>query len=199
MKAKIKINKLKKALQLVKDGKFVHVTCFNSIGYFFKFGKSKLAWKYTHFLIENSYQLFLSRQSLSVDNLVPYSKKCEIYESVLECLEIENQQISENELQKKLQLALDEIRYFYPCDGYNIGFRRIYIRAARRKIFDIDLMLLESCIRMLQRKEHFSIYSLIQMTKYFCIDYENLRFKLNEKSIFRFEKVIEFFEKQNTQ
>lgn len=199
MKSEIKINKLKKALQSVKNGKFVHITCFNSIGYFFKFGKSKLAWKYTHFLIKNSYQLFVSGQSLSVDNLVPYSKKCEIYESVLECLEmVENQQTSENELQKKLQLALDEIRSFYPCDGYDIGFRRIYIHATRRKIFDVDLLLLNCCIGALQTK-HISHYDLIEMTKFFCIDYANLRFKLNEKSISRFEKVIEFFEKQNTQ
>lgn len=189
MKAKIKINKLKKALQLVKDGKFVHITCFNLIGYFFKSNPEEFKARYMEFLLNKNYNQLFYDQSLNVDHgVVSNLEKLNLYSSTLRCLISHMADEAFEKRESELENILQEIRRFYP-----LGWRRIYIRATRRKIFDVDLLLLNRCVLALQTK-YISHYDLIEMTKYFCIDYANLRFKLNEKSISRFEKVIEFFE-----
>lgn len=195
MKSKIKINKLKKALQLVKDGKFVHITCFNSIGYFFKSNPEEFKARYMEFLLNKNYKQLFYDQSLNVDHgVVSNLEKQKLYSSALKCLISHMADEAFEKREHKLENISKEIQRFYPADWkIDIGWRRIAIRATRRKIFDVDLLLLNRCVLALQTK-YISHYDLIEMTKYFCIDYANLRFKLNEKSILRFEKVIEFFE-----
>lgn len=191
MKDEIKINKLKKALQLVKDGKFVHITCFNSIGYFFKSNPEQFKARYIEFLLNQNYNLIFFDESLNLDcGVVSKHEKQNLYSSTLRCLISHMAGEAFEKREYELENISKEIERFYP-----LGCRRIYIHASRRKIFDVDLFLLQHCVWALQKK-YISIYYLIEMTKYFCIDYENLRFKLNSKSVSRFEKIISFFENE---
>ena len=137
-------------------------------------------------------------ESLNLDyGVVHRYEKQNLYSKTLQCLISHMAGEAFEKREQKLENILQEIERYYPAD-WKIGWRRISIHATHRKIFDVDLLLLNRCVLALQTK-YISHYDLIQMTKYFCIDYENLRFKLNEKSISRFEKVIEFFENKNAQ
>jgi len=179
-----KISKLTRSLQTIKEGSFVHITCLMPICYFLKQEESRLA--YAIFLITSSFELYQAGKSISVENKVSDKTKHYLYESLLQCLDelITHKTLNTEQINNVVQ----SIQVFYP-----LGWRRIFIHATRRKIFDVDLALLEQCARMLQREKTVSIYGLIEMTKIFCVNYENLRYKMNQDSIPRLERIIEYF------
>ena len=183
-----KLNKLKQSLQKLKEGHVVHITCLMPIGYFFKLEESKVSkLAYAKFLITTSFELYQAGVSISVENNIPNTTKHYLYTTLLECLEsLIKQEKFDNE---QVTTVIHIIQTFYP-----LGCRCIAVHATRRKIFDVDLILLEMCARML-KEEQINTYWLIEMTKYFCVSYENLRYKMNQQSISRFASIIEYFEK----
>ncbi|MFI3218724.1 MAG: hypothetical protein QX189_06335 [Methylococcales bacterium] len=182
-KTTYKIRKLKCTLQALKEGSFVHITCLMPICYFLKQEDSRLA--YAKFLITSSFELYKTGKSISVENKVSEATKYNLYETLLQCLD----DLTQNTLNiEQINKIIKSIQVFYPW-----GWRRIFIHATRRKVFDVDLALLEECARMLQREKVVSIYGLIEMTKYFCVNYDNLRYRMNQDSIPRFERIIKYF------
>jgi len=143
---------------------------------------------YLLFLLEESYRLFIDHATLSQHTYIYDTQKQAHYQKAITLLTpILKEDAPVYYYETALLKCLRNITKIQP------GFCRISVHATRRKLLDPDLLLLES-IFFYTLNYSFRSTICYQITKEFCCDFENHRFKLSSSSLARVGTLIYFFE-----
>jgi hypothetical protein len=185
------IYKLSEAISYIEDGKTVHITKIQSVdnlGYFFD------SYNFIRFIANNILKHYLNGNSLCAVDALPKYKKEEILSKSIylinSCLD---NQVCNIDTSKKIEKLFDEIYHL-------IGWKRVYVHATRMSLKDSDLLAMKECLGffIFNKNKKPSVWaSLYNMTKFYCVDYSKLRYKLVLGSVQRIKDILEFI-KNNT-
>ena len=138
------------------------------------------------FLVESSYDLFKQGRSLASERLISNQTKQELYQSAICGLNA-----LKDRHEGMLIYGKELIDIYQYCQELSPGNYKSAGRDRRRKLSDPDLVLIEQTVRFSVNHWYGSDWAY-WLTRYYCCDYKNYRFKPDERSLERLVYLIRY-------